>query len=597
MGTAEGAGTGVAHDGRDRGAAREPPTPLRRARRGWMAGAAAGGVVLLATLLYLYGLHADWSNADLVRGLIQGSDMAHGNVLLNHWYSGADSFWTLDLVLFALGVTILGTQIIVLHLVSALVWSLVIVVSIRIASEGLRGRAAAAAGGTVLAVLALPAMPLVAILSQSMMHGVTTLCALGAFLGLRRGRLGWGWAAAVLLFALATLGDPLIIAFGLAPAVVVGVLESARARDWRVGIPTLSAPLVALEVAAIVRAVTDHFGTFRVSSTAPVVSRAQALLNLRHLGGAGAWLLGLGRGFAASRVPWELEVVRAVTAVALVTGVVVAIACLLLNVISGTPRLDVQGMADRSDASFRLSDLLVVGVVADAGAYVALGIKQGAPHYLVTGVIFASILAAMIIGQLSSPRRSRRWWRVASVAAVTVVASYAACVGVVLARPIPVSPFVQLGRFLEGHHLHRGLGDYWTSAPVTVYSHFDVTVRQVIPSRSGGLEPYLVLAKTTWYTGRFQFLVINLHESAYGVPEFYGQEIAHAARYPFAPIAHVYRDGSFFVIVWRRPVSLTSLASGQVGAASSASRPRALDVATHHAHGRLLAGGLDESGR
>jgi hypothetical protein len=116
-----------------------------------------------------------------------------------------------------------------------------------------------------------------------------------------------------------------------------------------------------------------------------------------------------------------------------------------------------------------------------------------------------------------------------------------------------------VGAFLAAHDLSQGVGDYWTSAPVTVYSGDKVTVRQVVPSYSGGLQPYDVLSKSTWYTGTFQFLIYSLSESAYGVPEHYGQRIAESFNYPFAPVAHTYSYGSFRIVVWKQPVTMADL--------------------------------------
>src|SRR5450631_3087247 len=84
---------------------------------------------LLATLLYFYGLHSNWGNADLVRGLLQGGDIAKGNVLLNHWSSSADNFLTIDLVFFAVGVLIVGQKVVLLHVISSLMWAALIFAS------------------------------------------------------------------------------------------------------------------------------------------------------------------------------------------------------------------------------------------------------------------------------------------------------------------------------------------------------------------------------------------------------------------------------------------------------------------------------------
>jgi hypothetical protein len=211
-------------------------------------------------------------------------------------------------------------------------------------------------------------------------------------------------------------------------------------------------------------------------------------------------------------------------------------------------------MAARSEASFRLNDLLVLGTVGVVVTYVALRADAGGLRYLPVGVVFASILGAMLVGQMVGLLAlSRLKYLTAGLAMILL--GNAACAGFFLSRPSPVSPFPLLSNFLVSHHLERGVGDYWSSAPITAYSSGKVTVRQVVPSSQGGISPYLVLAKSTWYFGKFQFLV-------YDVSTLTGRLIREAPGFPFADVDRTYREGPFRIVVWRHATSMAALARG-----------------------------------
>jgi hypothetical protein len=79
-----------------------------------------------------------------------------------------------------------------------------------------------------------------------------------------------------------------------------------------------------------------------------------------------------------------------------------------------------------------------------------------------------------------------------------------------------------------------------------------VKVRQVVVSSSGGIEPYQWISKSSWYSGRFQFLVYDATLST-------GQNIRQASKFPFAPVAHTYVDHQFHIVVWKKPETMLIL--------------------------------------
>ena len=253
---------------------------------------------------------------------------------------------------------------------------------------------------------------------QGPLHVGTILFCLLAFAGLRHGRLGWGWAAAVVLLAAGALGDFQTVALGMVPAFVGGIVAMARTRDWRRGMATAAAPVAAGVIAAAVRLATQVFGTFSVASANPIAPSNQVPVNLGLIGTWGSHMLGVGGGdVGTGGVPGPLEAAHVLAIAAVLGGVVVAVVALLRGAAAGsTPR--------STDESWRVDDLLVLAFAADLAVFVLFTTSgdQTFSRYLTGGVVFGAILAGRAVGRLvdlggpslapaqrRGPRRRRSW--------------------------------------------------------------------------------------------------------------------------------------------------------------------------------------------
>ena len=173
-------------------------------------------------------------------------------------------------------VLVAGVRPLLLHLVPAVIAALVVVTGSLLARQGRRGLPGIAAVVTVVALLGLPSHVLSLFFLQGPLHVGTVLWCLLAFAGLRSGRLGWGWVAAVALFVASALGDFQMVALGMAPALVGGVLAMARTRNGRSGIATATAPVVGFGLAAVVRVLSKALGTFTVARPNPMAPSSRS---------------------------------------------------------------------------------------------------------------------------------------------------------------------------------------------------------------------------------------------------------------------------------------------------------------------------------
>ena len=153
-----------------------------------------------------------------------------------------------------------------------------------------------------------------------------------------------------------------------------------------------------------------------------------------------------------------------------------------------------------------------LGLFGGCGTFIWLSLTSSIAfgRYLTSAVIFGAILAGRLVGRLVE-RSSNGWQKPAlAIAAVLVLSGCTTSFVESVTAPAPVQPVTQLARYLEQHHLKRGIGDYWSASIVTVVSNDAVVVRPV-STLQGGLEigRYLSQSSSTWYGGGFQFLVYN----------------------------------------------------------------------------------------
>jgi len=172
-------------------------------------------------------------------------------------------------------------------------------------------------------------------------------------------------------------------------------------------------------------------------------------------------------------------------------------------------------------------------------------------RYLTSSVIFASILAARLVGRLTANVDSYRLLACGSVVSLAVTASFATGLVVDVRTPEPPQPVTQLAHFLEAQRLDHGIGDYWSASITTVTTDGTVTVRPVTVDRSGRIVRYKRQSSATWYTGQsFTFLVYNT-----AVPDAIDTSIASVT---FGPPEHFYLFGTYRVLVWSHPIAISA---------------------------------------
>ena len=288
------------------------------------------GGAFYVLLLYAASIHAAPGNSDGATVILEGRALSAGNLTLKHWALSMDSFWLVDVPLYAIGVLLVGVRPELLHLVPSIVAFAVISVGAWIARFGRRGWAAALAVGALVVLLGLPNRALAANFLMGPLHVTTVLWCLGAFVALRNGRYGWGWLLGVGLLAVGLLGDMQAAMLGTIPVFLAGLAGALRKRNMRVGLPAASAAIASAIAAEVLRHLALAIGTFSIARANPRAPVNQMIVNLRGLLGYGAALAGVGiKPFSSASEPAILFIAHAIGLVVLVVAVCLAAVAVL----------------------------------------------------------------------------------------------------------------------------------------------------------------------------------------------------------------------------------------------------------------------------
>jgi hypothetical protein len=509
-------------------------------------------VIGLFAFLYAVSVHAYAPDSDGATVAVQGQAILHGNVLLNRWTLSLDSFWTVDVLWYAVAVLFYGLHPALLHAVPVLIVVAVIVVGVVMAVEKRRGTAAAAAAGTVVVILALPAQALARFLLRGPLHIGTTLWCLVAFLALRRGRFGWGFAVGVVFLAAGLLGDLQMAVLGVVPVLLAGLSAIGRTRDWRGGLPQVAAAISSLALAEVIRWIAREFGTFSIARANPTAKFPQMLHNVKQGIHEGVSMMGVGSAyFGLGADPRALSYVHLIAILVVFSAMAGTALALLWGVVRGRPSV----VGASSEAAWRLDDMLFFGALGSAAAFIVLATSYNPSYgrYLTSGFIFGTILSGRVVGRVVQGVRWRTVGRVAAAVGLAATACYLAGVVINLDRPAPVSKAAALAGWLEAHDLHDGVGDYWSASIVTVESSGSVEVRPVFSPDDRRLVGYNRNSSRDWYNESFRFVVFRLGTT-------WGNVTWQTAIRTFGSPSRAYVvDGSYRVMVWTHSLHVPPL--------------------------------------
>ncbi len=525
-----------------------PPRAKRNAAVGIGLIAVAAG---WTSILTIASTQIVAGNSDGATVVLEGQAMSTGNLALGGWSLSLDSFWSIDAAFYALVARVIGLGPVLLHIVPALLTSLVVLIAVLAAVDCRIDRKAIVPAIVVIAVLGLPSPDLSYYLLQGPWHVGTALWCLLAFLAFARHRYDRWWALGVLLCATGLLGDFLILPLGLVPTILAGLLSSIRARRLAAGAPQLLGAIASLPLALLIRLICNLAGTFTLVNRNVVVRGPQVVTNFGHLGHFISAMFGTGQ-IAIDHLTNGAVGFQAAHAVVIVL-IAISILVALWRSVSSLIR---PGSSVLGVPASTLEDLLLLAILADVATFAWGAGSDNTDYvkYLTPGLVFAVVLGARLVACVIARLVKAPLRLLAAGACLALLTVFAIELGIEMEKPNAPQPAAALGQFLRAHHLTNGVGDYWSSSIVTVESSGSVLVRPITPgppNATGPLARYERQSATDWYRGQhFQFFVYDTARPWHRVN-------AMSAASSFGTPAHTYAVGTYRVLVWAHPITVS----------------------------------------
>ena len=514
------------------------PWPRRWA---WSGGFAAAGLALFAA--YLRQAQTVPVISDGGSFALQAWDMLHGNVLLRGWTTGDLSYYTTELPQYALVELAHGLNADVVHIATAMTYTLLVLGAALLARGHASGREGAVRMLVAAGIMLAPALGTAsATLLSSANHTGTQVAMVVIWLILDRARPHW-WVPVLVsvLLAWVQVGDPLVLYEGVMPLVIVCVIQAYRRRgplsDSWYELSLAAGAIVSVGAASVALKLIHYLGGFAVRPPTATFAVIATLYSNVWVTVESVLLL-----FGADFSGEQLGPHAAIALVHLVGVALAAWATWRALRRFGTQDLVVQ--------------VLAVTVIVLLVSYVLRGNPNvaGSNHEIVGVLPIGAVLAGRLLaGTLIHSRL------------IPVLALVGVCYAGTLAHNVVQQPAHdanwRLAAWLQANHLRYGLGDYWNANAITLDSSNQVQVRAV--SRVGDkLVQRPWYSESSWYDPAQHdatFLVTPGPASACSPGTPAGWQ--GVGRDMFGPPSGTYRVDGFIVLVWDKNL-LSRLGTG-----------------------------------
>jgi hypothetical protein len=522
-------------------------------RWAWVSAAAVAAVVLFFCYLRLSRTYADGS--DGADQALQAWDMLHGNWLLRGWTVGDVSYYTTEIPQYALVELVHGLGPGVVHIASAMTYTLLLLCVGLLAKGRTTGRDGIVSALVAVGIMLAPQLGngIHLLLSQPD-HLGTQVPLLVIFIIVDRAPRRWYVPAAVtVLLTWVLVSDQVALFDAAAPLAVVCGIRALYAvvRDRKpltsqwyelslavAGVVSYGA--AKLITAAIVRA-GGYVGLPLKAIHAPLhvlpthfVLTMEGILNIY---GADFFTVSKGNlwGPAAGSLGTTVAVVIAVVHL---VGVGLAI-------------WGVARALRRFFSSDLIAALLATAIVLNLAAYVFSIDPQTLfdTREILALLPFGAVLAGRLLtGSLARARLEP--------ALACVLACYVIALGYAVAQPAVSDNEQPVVPWLEAHHLSTGLGTYTEGNIVTLDSGGRVAIRTA-SWRTTGAVPRDFESKASWYSpqaGYANFVLSNTADGNSGPTPGNGVSVVPMRDIlPFAgPPAHIYHYKTFTIMVWNK---------------------------------------------
>ena len=477
-------------------------------------------LVALAAFRFIAALSVN-RNADDANNLLAGADMIRGNWRLHGWTMAPDNYVPTDVLAQGLASLLFGLRPVVMDLVEAVIWAIITVFGVRLATRDLVGGARLTAATTVIALILFTCScnrPGYESITGVGSHGFTLLLTLAVFglathgRSVRHRRHLWMLGGSVLIGSFA---DPIFLTIAVLPLLVSCVLafrrEAGTSRINREMLTTGGITLAAVVASQMLLELNVKTGGFQsVGFTIRFTSFNDALA---HLAFAANGVFSL---FGADFFGRVLTKNHLINQIVFLLRFPFVLALIVVLILGGTemirtlyewpygktvaktalPSSPVRTM-DRAPDSIFLDQLLWISILCCITETVITTVIID-----VTAIRF--FLPVAMAGSVLIARR------LSVIPIFSFYAATAAMISIVLgllallhgpARPTFASQeYRQLARLLQGRGLQHGYSGYWSGGLLTVLTHGNVRCLALVDDGSGPLHPFAWLTNLDWYS-------------------------------------------------------------------------------------------------
>jgi len=503
--------------------------------------------IVAGVTLFVCYLHVSRTTAvssDGASNALQAWDLLHHNLLLRGWLLSDVSFYTTELPQYAAIEELRGLSPDVVHIASAMTYTLLVLLAAMAAKGRTSGREALVRCLLAAGIMLAPQLGSgVYVLLGSPDHVGSAVPVLAVFLLLDRAPARWYVPiAAGLLLTWALTADGIVLYTGVLPVVLVGLARAYQIRfrrrmRWRQAwfeLALAAAAATASWLAALALAQIRTAGGFVLWPISNSLASTSDLPRYLTVTARGLLLL-----FGANFFGHSAGFVAALAALHLVgLGLAGWGTCAALRRF-GHADLAVQ--------------LLAAGIAVTLTAYL-FGTR--ADDLLSTRDITAVLpFGAALAGRLLAVRLARARLLPALAA---VLLAYLISLGRVVTQP-PVPPQdARLASWLAAHHLNYGLAGYWDANVTTLDTAGRVDLRSVLADGSQITGDYWEV-RSDWYNPKLNnatFIVL-----VPSPPGFKRYPTIAEVRHAFGQPARIYYLGSYTILVWNSNL-LASLGRG-----------------------------------
>jgi hypothetical protein len=500
-----------------------------------------GGTLLFT--LYLLISKVNTYNSDNASIVLEAQSMAQGNFLMRGWSMPTDSFITIEIPVYALGLRLGFAPAALLYIVPALFYTLVVVSGSYLASLLPQGKQRIWGVLAFLGVAAFPPLNMVHGFLSGPIHIATIWLSILGLIAYRAFWLGGkgkklAFAFVMLVTVLMTIGDPFVLVLFVLPILVTEGLQMLRTRKILLQEKVMIAGTLLATVFSLgVRWLLEAAGTNILFTAGFLPTTPAGMLN--NFTNAFVFTYTMFHADIFTNSAWSLA------------GIPLFINALFVSaLICATVYWCIRTLFRVATPETKAVHVLIWGSIGLLAAYIISTLGGRSARYLFPLFFFLGIAGFFLL----SPAVKQKVLR---VALLLVFVMNAVLFAVSLYQAAPAAPLTaQLITSLKEHYLTRGLGSYWVAPLVTVQSEGQIVVRQVTAT-SNQIHPYEILSDEHWFDASqirdANFIVYNNSDD----PQAY----YHAAWQGFGLPDYQYTVGIYTVLVWKAPL-LTHMHAG-----------------------------------